>query len=181
VTAVVFVQEEPPSDARHELDGDATIGREGCDVLIDDPIVSRRHAAIRMTNEGAIVEDLGSTHGTFVNNQRVTGRQQLLEGDRIQFGSVVWRVVSGVPAPAAAPTTAPPPKGNMRGDVPEPERVPSAVRAALPAAAPSQPFRPPGRQPKVRGSAARRVEATVVSYGVVIATAVALGVYFAQR
>jgi hypothetical protein len=69
----------------------------------------------------------------------------------------------------------------MRGDVPEPERVPSAVRSALPGTAPTQAFQSPGRGKKVRGSAARRVEATVVSYGVVIATAVALGVYFAQR
>jgi hypothetical protein len=175
---VVFTQQEPNSGERHELSSDATIGREGCDVTLGDPVVSRRHAAIRMTGDGASVEDLGSTHGTFVNDERITERRALLEGDRVRFGSVVWLVVSGVPAPAVAPTTAP---TSMRGDVPEPTRVPSAIRPALPALSTDQPFQPPGRQRRIRGSAARRVEATIVSYGVVVATAAGLAVYFAQR
>lgn len=178
---VVFAQEEPASGPWHELEVDTTIGREGCDVTLDDPTVSRRHAAIRMSGGAPFVEDLGSTHGTFVNGEKVIERRALMEGDVVQFGGIVWRVVSGAPAPAAPPTIAPPPTGNMRGDVPEPERAPTTIRRALPATPPTQSFQPPGRARRVRGSAARRVEATVVSYGVVIATAVALGVYFAQR
>jgi predicted component of type VI protein secretion system len=174
---IVFTEEEPTAGTRHEISGDTIVGRENCDVVVADRTVSRRHAAIRMTRDGATVEDLGSTHGTYVNGEKVTAKRPLMEGDRIQFGGVVWRAASGLPAPAAPPTIAP----DMRGDVPPPSRVPSGIRAAIPATVPDQAFQPPGHQRRIRGSAARRVEATLVSYGVVVATAVALIVYFSQR
>jgi predicted component of type VI protein secretion system len=177
VSSLVFNEEEPAAGARHEVVGDATLGRENCDLVLSEASVSRRHAAFRMVDGEAIVEDLGSTHGTFVNDERVTGRRALMAGDRVRFGGVVvWRVVSGAPAPAAEATIAPP----MRGDVPQPERVLSAVRPAIPATAPPQAFQPVSRK-RIRGSAARRVEATAVSYATVAATAVALAIYFAQR
>ena len=174
---VVFTEEEPAAGTRHELNGDAIIGRADADVILDDGTVSRRHAAIRLSGGGATVEDLGSTHGTFVNGEKLTGKRALLEGDRVQFGGVRWRVTSGVPAPEAPPTVAP----NMRGDVPMPTRVPSAIRPAIPATVPDQAFAPPGHRKRIRGSAARRVEATVICYAIVIADAAALAVYFATR
>jgi predicted component of type VI protein secretion system len=174
---VVFNEEEPAPGTRHEFSADVTIGREGCDVTLADRTVSRRHAVIRLTPDGAFVEDLGSTHGTYVNGERLLEKRDLMEGDRVQFGGVVWRAVSGLPVPTAAPTIAP----AMRGDVPMPTRVPSAIRPAIPATVPDQAFQPPAHGRRIRGSAARRVEATVVAYGIVGATAAALIVYFAQR
>ena len=173
--AVVFTAEA--GGAQYTIEEDTTIGREGTEIVLDDPVVSRRHAAIRLTGDGASVEDLGSTHGTFVNDEKVMGRRPLLTGDRVRFGDVVWVALSGLPAAPADATIAP----DMRGDVPMPTRVPSAILPAISAVPADAPFQPPGRGKRVRGSAARRIEMTAYSYGVVVATAVALGIYFAQR
>jgi S-DNA-T family DNA segregation ATPase FtsK/SpoIIIE len=48
-----------------------TIGRSGCDVVLDDAELSRRHAKIRIHGATATLEDLGSTNGTFVGSERV--------------------------------------------------------------------------------------------------------------
>ena len=48
-----------------------TIGRSGCEVLLDDAEISRRHAQIRIEGAKATLVDLGSTNGTFVNDQRI--------------------------------------------------------------------------------------------------------------
>ena len=69
------------------------IGRDpAADLVLDDPEVSSRHASIVPTNGGLIVEDLGSTNGTFVNEQRLSGTRQLEAGDRIQIGAAVFEV-----------------------------------------------------------------------------------------
>ena len=190
---LVWVEQEP----RHGLEQPVqtgTIGREGCEIVIPDPEVSRRHAAVRKLDSGLAIEDLGSTNGTFVNDKRVTGIAEVKEGDRLRVGNTVWQLRAPASATevAAAPTTrqrpsraeppSPAPERGHRGDVPPPDVAPSAVRRVLPAdptALPPQFRASPGK--RVRGSAARRVEATVVSYAVVIATAAAVAVYLAQR
>ena len=48
-----------------------TIGRSGCDIILDDPELSRRHARIRIHGCEATLEDMGSTNGTFVGQDRV--------------------------------------------------------------------------------------------------------------
>jgi pSer/pThr/pTyr-binding forkhead associated (FHA) protein len=53
----------------------------------DDPTVSTRHAEIRVERGQVIVADLGSTNGTFVNNQRVQGVMALTDGDLVRFGN----------------------------------------------------------------------------------------------
>ena len=73
--------------------GTMLIGRDpSADVVIADSEVSTRHASFVLVDGGAAVEDLGSTNGTFVNGQRVTGSQQLRAGDRIQLGATVLEV-----------------------------------------------------------------------------------------
>jgi hypothetical protein len=67
--------------------GVTVIGRSsGCDVVVDDPNVSRRHAEIRRLGEGFSLVDLGSTNGTEVNGQRV-GETSLMNGDVIGVGT----------------------------------------------------------------------------------------------
>jgi ABC-type multidrug transport system ATPase subunit len=62
------------------------IGREGCDLTLPSPQVSRVHAEIRRAgNNGHVVTDLGSTNGTFIGGARV-GTQRLKVGDIIQIG-----------------------------------------------------------------------------------------------
>ncbi len=67
--------------------GVTVIGRSGgCDIVVDDPNVSRRHAEIRRMGEGYSLVDLGSTNGTEVNGQRV-GETSLMNGDVIGVGT----------------------------------------------------------------------------------------------
>jgi pSer/pThr/pTyr-binding forkhead associated (FHA) protein len=67
--------------------GETLIGRSPyCSIVINDGLVSRQHAAIRVTREGMQIEDLGSRNGTFVNQRRIKGTHVLLPGDRIEIG-----------------------------------------------------------------------------------------------
>ncbi len=66
----------------------AVMGRSrDCDVTLDDPNVSRRHAEVRPSGGGWIVNDLGSTNGIKVNGRRVEGPQSLKPGDVIELGT----------------------------------------------------------------------------------------------
>jgi predicted Zn finger-like uncharacterized protein len=53
-----------------------TIGRTGADINIDDPEASRQHAVVEILGETAILRDLGSTNGTFIDIERID--QQIL-------------------------------------------------------------------------------------------------------
>jgi transcriptional regulator with GAF, ATPase, and Fis domain len=65
-----------------------TIGRESTNrVVVQDDRCSRRHAEVFFTNGGWVVRDLGSSNGTHVNNQEITGQTTLQEGDSVQIGS----------------------------------------------------------------------------------------------
>ena len=59
------------------------------DIAISDPEVSRRHARFSMQNENVLVEDLGSTNGTFLNGERISSPQQLRAGDVITLGESI--------------------------------------------------------------------------------------------
>jgi len=48
-----------------------TLGRAGADIVLDDPEASRQHAMVEVLGEHAIVRDLGSTNGTFVELDRI--------------------------------------------------------------------------------------------------------------
>jgi hypothetical protein len=66
----------------------AVLGRSrDCDVVLDDPNVSRRHAEVRPSGGSWIVNDLGSTNGIKVNGRRVAGPQSLKRGDVIELGT----------------------------------------------------------------------------------------------
>jgi hypothetical protein len=72
------------------LDGDNIyIGRHAqCGLVINDPEVSRRHIKMMRGKEGWLIDDLGSTNGTFINGQRIS-RYLVSPGDRIQLGQSV--------------------------------------------------------------------------------------------
>ncbi|WP_088228490.1 FhaA domain-containing protein [Desulfosporosinus sp. FKB] len=79
-------------------DHDIYIGRHGqCDLVLQDPEVSRRHLKITSGENGWWLDDLGSTNGSFVNGQRIT-HQTVAPGDRIQIGLSVL-VIQKVPLP----------------------------------------------------------------------------------
>lgn len=69
-------------------DPQITIGRAGCDIVLENPQVSRFHAQIDRTGDGgALLRDAGSTNGTFVNGQRLSAPHALKPGDVIQIGA----------------------------------------------------------------------------------------------
>jgi hypothetical protein len=79
-----------------QLDRPLDVGRDkGVPVaLTDDTQVSRRHARIAPQNGVAVVEDLGSTNGTFVNDQPIHSPRQLSPGDQIRIGLTVLELRS---------------------------------------------------------------------------------------
>jgi DNA-binding winged helix-turn-helix (wHTH) protein len=75
---------------RAELrDGEHVLGRDDdLDLRFDASCVSRRHARIRVSDDEAVLEDLGSKNGTFVAERRVHSPVALADGDQIRLGSV---------------------------------------------------------------------------------------------
>lgn len=75
---------EPGSS--YEIGPGATLGRGNVEIRLEDPFASGRHA--QLTVEGGIVvlEDLGSTNGTYLNEQPLSGPQPLHPGDRVRIG-----------------------------------------------------------------------------------------------
>lgn len=71
--------------------GELTIGREGCELSVEDDIhLSRRHARVSLERDGRVLlTDLGSRNGTFV---RVKGEVRLAHGDYVFMGSELLRV-----------------------------------------------------------------------------------------
>jgi pSer/pThr/pTyr-binding forkhead associated (FHA) protein len=104
----LVVQDGPGTGAQHPVEGAVTIGRdEGADLQLRDKAVSRRHATLRVEGETAVIEDLGSRNGTFVNGERVDDARRLREGDALQLGATVLEVRSsrGETEPFPAPVT----------------------------------------------------------------------------
>jgi hypothetical protein len=66
----------------------ATMGRSRqCDVMLDDPNVSRKHAEIRPRGGSWVLTDLGSTNGSRLNGRRLDGSEVLKPGDEIELGT----------------------------------------------------------------------------------------------
>lgn len=63
------------------------------DITITDDVMSRRHLQLKTTVDGLIVEDLGSTNGTFVNAERITDPVILRNDDRILVGKTILQVL----------------------------------------------------------------------------------------
>lgn len=73
--------------------GEFLIGRSAeCQLALDDPLVSRKHAAFRISKDGVTVEDLGSRNGVLVNGARIEGPQAITEQDKVVIGSQELRV-----------------------------------------------------------------------------------------
>ena len=60
-----------------------------CELLLDDTYVSQQHARIFDRSGNWYVEDLGSTNGTFVNEQRLVAPAMLTPGDKVRIGTTI--------------------------------------------------------------------------------------------
>ncbi len=79
-----------------------TIGRDNSNMIaINDVEVSRRHARMELRGSTYAIQDLGSTNGTFVNGQRLSGIQVLNPGDMVSFGEGIMLMYEAVYDPNA--------------------------------------------------------------------------------
>jgi predicted component of type VI protein secretion system len=160
VTELTFVEQKPMEGREQTLSAGSTIGREGCDVNLMDPEVSRRHATIRDQGGSLAIEDLGSTNGTFVNGSRITVVTVLKDGDEVRLGNTVWSIRASAPAGATTvgqvqPAAAAPQVTAARAvpsDIDVPSAPPAAPAPPQPQVTAAQPVQaaapaPPAQQP----------------------------------
>jgi len=97
ISLVMFKSTGEPK-AFHIDPGKTVIGRrDDCDLRIPLSQISRKHAIIFVEQNKAVLKDLGSVNGTYINNKRV-GEQVLSPGDHIVIGPVVFTVqIDGEP------------------------------------------------------------------------------------
>lgn len=92
----LVVRAGPGAGTRYPLvtPGAVVMGRRpDCQVVINFPNVSAHHARLTWDGQQFVVEDLGSTNGTFVNGYRLTGPVQLRPGDVLSLGGSVELVL----------------------------------------------------------------------------------------
>jgi predicted component of type VI protein secretion system len=146
----MIVRTGPNPGTVFELTKDVSlIGRDVTnDVIVGDAEVSRQHARLTRTPGGYVLEDLGSTNGTFVNGERLVAPRVMNPGDLVALGETISLTFNAT-APEAAATvaqpaaTAEPAKGAPLGAV-------QPAAQAQPAAPPSPAFEDPGPAKKGR-------------------------------
>lgn len=131
------MRQGPRPDQTFELHKDVyTLGREaGNDIIINDPQISRHHARLTLQGGSYVLEDLGSTNGSFVNGRRITGATALSPGDMVGLGDTVVLAVSGAMDAAATQVSRPPQTAPSmqaaRPSAPTPSRPPLSAQAGM--------------------------------------------------
>lgn len=76
-----------------DLAQELVIGRgDKCHLILDDSYVSQVHARIFPRGGGVVVEDLGSTNGTYLNRKRINAPSELQRGDKVKIGRTVMEL-----------------------------------------------------------------------------------------
>ncbi len=76
----------------YDLGEELTVGRAGgCQITLDDTYVSQLHARVFRRDGAVLVEDLGSTNGTYVNGRKTVGATPVRNGDNVRIGSTTFR------------------------------------------------------------------------------------------
>jgi hypothetical protein len=138
----------------YALDGDLlSIGRDSSnEISVNDAEISRRHARLMFQGGKYVLEDMGSTNGTFVNGQRLTGPRVLKSGEVISLGEQIVFVYEAVDSDPGATMVSP-------------RQVPEA-RPVAPPPPPPQSFagQVPANQPEV--DAPKKVNPVPIAIGV---------------
>jgi len=154
----LVMSQGPQPGQTFTLDQDLlTVGRDpSSDIVINDPQVSRQHARIMRRGSLVVIEDIGSTNGTFVNGMRLTMPHTLANGDVVGLGDVVTLTYYGVSvvtteAIAGRPTvsSAPPSYGPQPSPPPAHTAAPPPAYTAAPPPA-AQPVEEPAEEKKSR-------------------------------
>ena len=91
--AVAHLRIVEPAELRgrtYDVADELTIGRAaGCQIPLEDSYASQLHARLFRRNSELLVEDLGSTNGTFLNRKKVDAAVPIRKGDRLQVGKTV--------------------------------------------------------------------------------------------
>ena len=115
-------------DGEKKLDlaeGKLTVGRSrDCDVSIQEPSISRKHVFLTVGGGRILLQDLGSSNGTFTNSQQVKGEAELRHGDVLRLGDaeLVVEIEPSVPE-AGRPEPPPAPNNDEPYSLDEPETV----------------------------------------------------------
>ncbi|HEX2697866.1 MAG TPA: FHA domain-containing protein [Anaerolineales bacterium] len=127
----------PTPGATFSLEGDQlVIGRDSSSgVAINDAEVSRKHARLTFQGGKYVIEDLGSTNGTFVNGQRLASPTVLKSGDVVSLGEQIVLMYEALSADAGATL--------MSRKTPQHAAAPAPAPAPTPAPAPQQYYTPP--------------------------------------
>jgi pSer/pThr/pTyr-binding forkhead associated (FHA) protein len=140
------ITEGPLAGEPLEVEGEVVLGREGVDLVIDDPEISRRHVAFRRRENEIEIEDLGSLNGTYVNGSKLEAAVLLAPGDVIKLGKTSIAVAAETQATqlGAQPTSLSPSAGVTRAASPTP---PAPVAPPPPAPEPPVAAPPPPPPP----------------------------------
>jgi hypothetical protein len=112
---VLIGQTGPLNGQRWQIDHELLIGRDvSCQVMISDRQVSRFHARLTMSENGVLLEDLGSKNGTYLNGNRVEEPVILSDGDMIQISLVQHFVFLSSDATVPLEFEMPPEKAEQR-------------------------------------------------------------------
>ncbi len=88
--SILMVSSDGQKPRSVRLDASTTIGRSvECELRLEDTFVSQQHARIFDRGGNWYVEDLGSTNGTFVNEQKLVAPAMLTPGDKIRIGTTI--------------------------------------------------------------------------------------------
>ncbi len=86
----VIVEGASPKGKTFPLDGELLIGRgDKCQIVLQDSYASQVHARLFRRGEQVMVEDMGSTNGTYLNRQKLTAPTEVQRGDRVKIGKTV--------------------------------------------------------------------------------------------
>ncbi len=149
-----FVMRSGPHPGKvYPIDGtELTIGRDNSNaVAINDAEVSRKHAKMELRGSSYVIQDLGSTNGTFVNGNRTSGMQVLNPNDIVSFGENIVLMYEAISDPnatmissAKAPKTAAAAQRPVRAPAPAPAPAYSGQVPAGPAPVAAAPAKKSG-------------------------------------
>lgn len=94
----VVMKDNEGGEAQFPLSGILTVGRsEENDIILNDRKVSRKHAIFKLDGQRILIEDLGSSNGTYVNGNKISETHPLNPGDSISIGVNKLRLVETNP------------------------------------------------------------------------------------